>query len=92
MLVAERTPTVSPELDADTAEYLKARILEVFDVTQEEVDRLDRIMFGPENRARRQREQEWFESQIVEVPAELNALLEGVLPEGCELRWEPSAQ
>ena len=81
---------MSPELDADTAEYLKARILEVFDVTQEEVDRLDRIMFGPENRARRQREQEWFERQIVEVPAaELNALLEGVLPEGCSLEWGP---
>ena len=61
----------------------------MFDVTQEEVDRLDRIMFGPENRARRKREQEWFERQIIEGPAELNALLEGELPEGCELRWVP---
>ena len=81
-----------PDLPADFEDYLKARLLEVFDVTQEEVDRLDRIMFGPENRARRKREQEWFERQIVEVPASLNALLEGVLPEGCELRWVPSAQ
>ena len=78
-----------PDLPADFEDYLKARLLEVFDVTQEEVDRLDRIMFGPENRARRKREQEWFERQIVEVPAEMNALLAGVLPEGCELRWEP---
>ena len=81
-----------PDLPADFEDYLKARLLEVFDVTQEEVDRLDRIMFGPENRARRKREQEWFERQIVEVPASLNALLDGVLPEGCELRWEPSAE
>ena len=62
---------------------LKRRICDAFGVTEEEVDRTDRALHGPEVREMRRQAQERVERDIEDISRRLSALL----PDGLEFRF-----